>query len=108
MKISCIELNFKVTHLAAPRNDYVTTDKTRLVNLAPILLFSEYKLNTSGEKRLKRIDLAHVRLMSKLLPCSKDRNVLSVQFDGGIQRREEDMTNRKEAPIKGRCHVRIF
>ena len=63
---SYLELNFNVLH-ATTNNRYVDGNNIRLVNLGPIGLFSNYKLTTSSEKHLEKIDHAHiVSLLYKL------------------------------------------
>ena len=45
---------------AANNNRYVDANDTRLINLGPIALFSNYKLTTSSEKHLQGISHAHI------------------------------------------------
>ena len=56
---SYIELNFDVLH-AATGNRYVDVNDKRLINLAPVALFSNYKLTTSSGKHLEEISHAHI------------------------------------------------
>ena len=77
---SYLELNFDVLQ-AASNNKYVDAKDNRIVNLAPIALFSSYKLTTSSGKHLEEISHAHiVSLMYKLLTSSKDSDDLSIGF----------------------------
>ena len=59
-------------------------------------------------KHLERIDYAHVVCLMYILKTStKDSMDLSIGFDGSNQRRKEELTIKKEAPIEGRFHVRF-
>ena len=103
---SYLELNFDVLH-AGTNNRYVDGNDIRLVNLGPIVLFSNYKLTTSSGKHLENIDHAHiVSLMYKLLSSSKGSDDLSIGFDRDRTRRRNELTNNKN--IKGKYHVRIY
>ena len=100
------ELSFDVLH-ATTNNRYVDGDDIILLNLAPIGLFSIYKLTTSSGKHLENIDHAHiVSLMYKLLTSSKGSDDLSIGFDRDRNRRQRELTNNKN--IKGKYHVRIY
>ena len=103
---SYLELNSDV--LQARTNDrYVDGNNIRLVNLAPIALFSNYKLTSSSGKHLEEVSHAHiVSLMYKLLTSSKDSDDLSIGFDRSRDRRQRELTNNKN--IKGKFHVRIY
>ena len=101
-----IELNFDVLR-ADNSNRYVDANDIRLVNLAPIALFSNYKLSTSSGKHLEEISHAHiVSLMYKLLPSIKDSDDLSIGFDRNRGRRKNELTNNKS--IKGKYRIRIY
>ena len=103
---SYIELNFDVLR-ADNSNRYVDANDIRLVNLAPIALFSNYKLSTSSGKHLEEISHAHiVSLMYKLLTSCKDSDDLSIGFDRNRGRRKNELTNNKS--IKGKYHIRIY
>ena len=56
---SYLDLNFDVLH-AVTNNRYTDGNDIRLVNLAPIALFSNYKLTTSSGKHLEDISHAHI------------------------------------------------
>ena len=56
---SYLEINFDVLHVATS-NRYADGNDTRLVNLGPIALFSNYKLTTSSGKHLENIYHAHI------------------------------------------------
>ena len=99
-------MNFDALH-AAIGNRYADGDDIRLVNLAPIALFSNYKLTTSSGKHLENIDHAHiVSLMYELLTSSRGSDDLFIGFDRSLNRRQQELTNNKE--IKGKYHVRIY
>ena len=103
---SYLELNFDVLR-ADNSNRYLDGNDTRLVNLGPIALFSNYKLTTSSGKHLENIDHAHiVSLMYKLLSSSKGSDDLSIGFDRDRGRRQRALTNNKTQ--KGKFHVRIY
>ena len=103
---SYLELNFDVLH-AATNNRYANNNEIRLVNLAPVGLFSSYKLTSSSGKHIENIDHAHiVSLMYKLLTSSKGSDDLSIGFDRDRTRRRNELTNKKN--IKGKYHVRIY
>ena len=103
---SYLELNFDVLH-AATNNRYVDGNDIRLVNLAPIALFSIYKLTTSSGKHLENIDHSHiVSLMYKLITSSKGSDDLSIGFYRDRNRRQRELTSNKTQ--KGKYHVRIY
>ena len=62
-----IYLEFKVTHDGALHEDHVNVDIVRLVNLAPIVLFSEYKITTSIGKQSERVHYSLAKCLRKLL-----------------------------------------
>ena len=103
---SYFELKFDVLR-ADNSNRYVDANDIRLVNLAPIALFSNYKLSTSSGKHLEEISHAHiVSLMYELLTSCKDSDDLSIGFDRYRGRRKNELTNNKS--IKGKYHIRIY
>ena len=78
---SYLDFVFDVLH-AASNDRYADGNDIRLIILAPIALFSDYKLTTGNGKRLEDISHAHiVSLMYKLITTSKDSDVLSFGFD---------------------------
>ena len=82
-------------------------DNIWLVNLAAMVLFSNFKLTTSSGKHLENIDQVHiVSLMYKLLTSSRGSDDLSIGFDRVRNRRKQEMTNNKI--IKGKYHMRIY
>ena len=102
---SYFELNFDVLK-AATSNRYADTDDIRLINLGPIVLFSNYKITTSSGKHLEEISHAHiVSLMYKLLTSSKDSDELSIGFDRNRGRRKNELSNNKS--VEGKYHIRI-
>ena len=100
---SYIELNFDVIK-AATGNRYADADDILLAILAPIALFSNYKLTTSIRKHLENID--HAPLMYKILPSSGDSDDLSTGFDRSRDGRKRELTNNNK--IKGKYHLRIY
>ena len=101
-----LELNFDVLH-AGTNNRYADGNDTRLINLGPIGLFSNYKPTTSSGKYLENIDHAHiVSLMYKLLSSSKGSDDSSLGFDRDRGRRQRALTNIKTQT--GKFHVRIY
>ena len=103
---SYIKLNFDVVK-AATSDRYTDADDIRLVNLAPIALFSNYKLTTASGKHLEEISHAHiVSLMYKLLSSIKDSDDLSISFDRDRGRRKRELTNNKN--VKDKYHDRIY
>ena len=74
---SFLDINFEVIK-EADNSRFANGNDIRLVNLAPIALFSSFKLTTSGGKRLKYISHAQiVSLMYKLKTPSKDSDDFS-------------------------------
>ena len=103
---SYLELNFDVLQ-ATTDNRYVDANDIRLVNLAPIALFSDYELTTSSGKHLEEISLPHiVSLMYKLLTWSKDSDDLPIGCDRNRERRKNELSNNKN--IEGKYHIRIY
>ena len=103
---SYIEINFDVLK-AATSNRYADADDIRLINLGPIVLFSNYKLTTSSGKHSENIDHAHiVSLMYKLLSSSRDSDDLSIGFDRSRDKRKRELLNNKTQ--KGKFHLRIY
>ena len=92
---SYIKINFDVLK-AASSNRYADTDDIRLINLAPIGLFSNYKLTASSGKHMENIDHAHiVSLMYKLLSSSRDSDDLSIGLDRSRDKRKRELLNNK-------------
>ena len=101
-----VELNFDVLH-AATDNRYVDNNDIRLVNLAPIGLFSNYKLITSSGKHVENIDHAHIlSLMDKLVTSSRGSDDLSIGFVRSRDRRQRELTIIKTQ--KRKFHLRIY
>ena len=89
-----IDLNFDEFHADNPDNRYTDNDKIRLVNLAPIALFSNYKLVSSNGKHIEEINNAHIAcLMYKLISSAKDSDDLSIGFDRDRDRRQRELTD---------------
>ena len=103
---SYLDLIFDVLP-AATNNRYVDSDDTRLVNLGPIALFSNYKLKSISGKHLEDIIHAHlVSLLYTLLTSSRGSDDVSIGFERDRGRRQQDLTNDKN--IKGKYHVGIY
>ena len=103
---SYLDLNFEVIK-RADNSRYANGNDIRLVNLAPIALFSIFKLRTHSGKHLEDIIHAHlVSLMYKIITSSKDSNDLSIGFDNSRNRRRDELTLNKN--IKGKYHVKIM
>ena len=103
---SYLDLNFEVIK-KADNSRYGNGNDIRLVNLAPIALFSNFKLTTSSGKHMEDISHAHlVSLMYKLITSSKNSDNLSIGFDRSRARRHDKMTDNKR--MRGKYHVRIM
>ena len=103
---SYLDLNFEVIKKAV-NSRYANGSDMKLINLAPIALFSNSKLTTSPEKHLEDISHAHLAsLMYKLKTSSKGSDDLSTGFDRSSERRRDDMTNNKN--VKGKFQLRII
>ena len=101
-----LDLNFDVLK-ATTNNRYVEGDDIWLINLAPIALFSSFKLTTISGKHLENVDHSHiVSLMYKLLTSSRESDDLSIGFDRSRVRRKQELTNNKN--IQGKYHIRIY
>ena len=75
-----IDLNFDVVH-ADDNTRYANDNEIRLVKLAPVALFSNYKLTTSSGKHLEEVSHAHiVSLMYKLITTARGCDDLSIGF----------------------------
>ena len=61
MLISYLDLNFDVLH-AATNNRYADIEDTKLVNLGPNGLFSNYMITSSSGKNLE--DISHFQIVS--------------------------------------------
>ena len=88
-------------------NRYAKNNDKRLVIVAPIGPFSNYKLTTSSGKHLEEISHAHiVSLMYKLKTSAKGCDDMSIGFhrDRGVKQHE--LANNKF--IKGIHLVRIY
>ena len=103
---SYLDLNFEVIK-KGDDSRYGNGNDIRLVNLAPIALFSNFKLTTSSGKHLEDISHAHlVSLMYKLVTSCKNSDDLSIGFDSSRARRKNEMTDNKN--VKGKYHVRVM
>ena len=103
---SYLDLNFEVVK-RADNSSHENGNDIRLVNLGPVALFSNFKLTTSSGKHLDDISHAHfVSLMYKFLTSSKNSDDLSIGFDRGRARRQDEMTDNKR--VKGKYHVKIM
>ena len=103
---SYLDLNFEVIK-KTDDSRYGNGNDIRLVNLAPIALFSNFILTTSSGKHLEDFSHAHlVSLMYKLLTSSKNSDDLSIGFDRSSARRRVEITNDKN--VNGKFHLRIM
>ena len=103
---SYLDLKFEVIK-KADKSRYGNGNDTRLVNLGPFALLSNFKLTTSSGKHLEDISHAHlVSLMYKLITSSKDSNDLSIGFDNSRNTRRPELAVNKN--IKGKYHVKIM
>ena len=103
---SLLKLNFDVLH-AATNNRYIDGDDIRLVNEGPIVLFINYKLQSSSGKHNEETNHAHiVCLMYKHITSGRNSDDLSNGFDRDRDRRKIELTNNKN--IKGKHHVTIM
>ena len=102
---SYLDVNFEFIK-KADNFRYANGNDIKLANLAPIALFSNFKLTSSG-KHLESISHDHlVSLMYKLKTSSKNSDDLAIGFDRSSARRRDEMTNNKS--MKGKYHVRIM
>ena len=102
---SYLDLNFKVIK-KADNSRYRNSNVITLVNLAPIALFSNFKVTTPSGKHLEDISHAQfVSLLYKLITSCKGSDDLSIGFDRSSGRRRDDMTNNKN--VKGKYHLGI-
>ena len=94
-------LDFKFEVIKKTDNSrYANGNDIRLVNLAPIALFSKFKLTTSSRKHLGDISYAHlVSSRYKILTSSKDSHDLYIGFDRSRNRKKDELTQNKN--VKG-------
>ena len=103
---SYLDLNFQVIK-KVDDSRYGNGNDIRLVILAPIALFSNFKLTTSSGKHIEDISHAHlVPLMYKLITSNKGIDDLSIVFDRSRARRKDEITTNKN--VKGKFHLRIM
>ena len=103
---SFLDMNFEVIK-GADNSRYANGIDIRLVNLAPISLFSNSSLTTSSGKHLEVFSHAPiVSLMYKLLISRKNSDDLSIGFDTGRDRRRDELNNNKN--VKGKYHLKYF
>ena len=103
---SYLEINFEVLK-RTDNSRYANGDDTRLVNLAPIALFSKFKLTTSSGKHLEDNSCPHiVSLMYKLLTSSRGSEDLSLGFHRDLVVKQDQLARNKN--IKGKNHLRIM
>ena len=89
---SYLELNFEVMK-KADNSRCANGNDRRLVNLGPIVWFSNFNLTTSNGKPLEDISHAHiVSLKYKPITSAKDTGDLSIRF-GRNRNRRRDETN---------------
>ena len=103
---SILDLNFQVSK-KADFFRYANGNDIRIVNLAPIALFSNSKLTTSSGKHLEDFSQAHiVYLMYKLISSANDSDDLSIGFDCDCNRRRNEFSDNKK--IQDIFHLRIM
>ena len=103
---SYLDLNFEVLK-KADKSRYGNGNVIKLVNMAPIALFSNFNLTTSSGNHLEDFSHAHlVSLMYKLITSIKDSDDLSIGFDRSSARQQAEMTNNKS--VKVIYHLRIM
>ena len=91
----------------ADNSSYANGKNTRLVNLGPLVLFSNFQLTTSSGKHLEDFNQTHVvSLMYKELPSSRASDDLSIGFDRDRKRKRDELTINKI--IKVKYHVGII
>ena len=94
-----MQLKFEVIKKAV-NSRYGNGNDIRLVNQAPIALFSNFLLTTSIGKRLEDISYAHiVSLMNKLITSSKGNDDLSSGLDRSRNRRRYELALNKNIII---------
>ena len=97
---------FDVLH-ASTGIRYADGDDIRLVNLAAIAFFSDYKVTTSSGKHLEETIHAHiVSLMSKRITSSKDSDNLSIGFDWDRDRWQRELTDNENT--KRKYHLAMY
>ena len=103
---SLLRIIFDVLH-AATNNRYIDGEAIRLVNVGPIALFSNYKLQSSSGKHIEEINHEHiVCLMYIFITSGKNTDDMSIEFDRNRGRRQRESTNNKKT--KGNYHVTIM
>ena len=108
MRLSFIDLDFKLILAAASHGNFEDADFTSFVYLAPISLFSEHEMTISIGEHLERFDYAHaVCLMYTLVTSSKDTNDLSIAVDESNARFKIEMSDNKQASNEERLRVKI-
>ena len=103
---SYLDINFEVIK-KVDDSRYRNGNDIRLVSLAPIVLFSNFKLTTSSGKHIE--DISHTHLVSlryKLITSSKGSDDFSIGFDRSRVRRKDEITTNKN--VKGKFHLRIM
>ena len=106
MLSSYVDLHFEFIK-KADNSRYANGEVIRIVNLGPIVLFSNDKLTSSSGKQLEGLSHAHIAfLMYKLITSPKDTDNLSFGFDRNRNRKQQESTINKKT--KGNYHVRIM
>ena len=103
---SYLDLYFEVIK-KTDNSRYANGNDIRIVNLAPIALFSNCQLKTSSGKHLEDISHAHfVSLMYQLITSSKCSDDLSEGFDRSRNRKKDELALNKT--MKSKYHLRIL
>ena len=103
--INYLDLNSEVIK-KADNSRYTNGNILRVVNLAPLALFSDCKLTSCKGKHLVDISHAHiVSLIYKLIKTSRDANDLSIGFDRSRNGGGGELAQNKN--VKGKYHLKF-
>ena len=92
---------------------YAVCNGKRLVESGPTALYSEFRIETSSEKKSESIGHRHVAsLMYKILNSSFGQNDLSIGFESSSARRQGELSKGAGNPlaikIRRSFHIRIY
>ena len=103
-----LDLNFDVVQ-AARKNRYADDGVIRLVNLASIAIFDNYKLITRSGRLLEDISHAHiVALMYKSISSAKRSNDFSIGFNRDRNKRQRELTNNKNQTFDSNLCLEMY
>ena len=97
-----LQMEFEVLKTAGTR--YADADDIRLVNLAPLALFSEMRLKTSSDKTLEKVGHLHTNILMHKLLTSTHENEAAGFIKDADKRKDQLLTNN---PTKGYMSYRI-